>query len=176
MSDVTTWLRKHRPEPQAESDRAPSVGRTLLALLGAVISTVLGVAGFVGALDSGRPRDRDRPPAAQNAPAGNPADQQFRRSYRPVDVLDSVETRLMTVGRAVARIAAATDRTAPEAETPETAKLYPTLRQILDEMQLQLATLDPSRLTADQLAKRDQLADRVEHLRCTLAAITGRDE
>jgi hypothetical protein len=65
---------------------------------------------------------------------------------------------------------------AKESTDPETLEMYATLRRIFADDQAQLAAFDPARLTPDEQVKRDRLVERVENLRCTLVAVSGRDE
>lgn len=182
--DPMRWHRKHSPmleQPVAADNSSSGGGNWVLlkALLGAIATTVLSVVGFVGALDSGRPV---APPPLQNSEVKN-LKQLLDRHRPPAEVLGEVETRvvgleprLAAVEKAVSRVRSLPNSNAKASEDPDTVEMYSTLFRILGDDQRRLANLDPSRLTPDELVKRDQLTERVMTLRCTLVAITGRDE
>lgn len=186
--DPMRWHRKHSPMPEppvaADNSSSGSGNWVLLkALLGALATTVLSVVGFVGALDSGRPVAAPiASPPFQNAEGKN-LKQLLDRHRSPAEVLGEVETRLVgleprlsAVEKAVSRVRSLPNSNAKALEDPDTVEMHSTLSRILGDDQKRLADLPLSRLTPDELVWRDQLTERVMTLRCTLVAITGRDE
>ena len=164
--EPTPWQRKHRPEPNEASDGTSVNGRVLMAMLGAIGSIAsigLSIAGFVNALDRHQ-EEAAAPPAVQNAQAVNPFKQVLSKSSPPAEVLDSVETKLVDVGKEMARIEANSNRNTIKLKNPDTAKLFAELRRVLGELRTQLASLDSSKLKPEELTKRDRFAERAEEL------------
>ena len=170
------WRRKHPPEPPAVADaRSESSVWKGLAMLGSV---GLAIAGTVAALDSGQvanPRAVP-PPVIHKAEDVDRLKQLLERRGPPAVTFEQLEARLATLEKAVLRFQEVTDWDAKDFEAPELADLFADLRRTLGETRTQLAAVDSSRLSPEGLAKRDDLAQRVENLRCTLAAMTGRDD